>query len=142
LLARPRNILATIHDCCFGSPNSYLQFDARSESIDDRYKAIDAETRQVCIPDPREVRSRNAGSRVRRTQRQVFPVKRLNNFGCQDGLELVDIGVFASQIVENIAAPPHHFHFVAFHRNISFSLFKRLFASSISCSCVDFFWKA
>ncbi len=61
------------------------------------------------------------------------PVReRLDDFRGQDGLELIRIGVLVSQVAKNIFASPHYFQLFAFHRNISFNLFKRSFTRSIS----------
>jgi len=83
-----------------------------------------------------------AARMVRRSRSSVLMIS-----GGQDGLELIGVRVLATQIAENIPAPPRHLEFFLFHRNISFSLFKRSLVGSISrlgvlMPCVDFFWKA
>src|SRR5208282_6085853 len=81
----------------------------------------------------------------------MVPVERLDDFGCEDRFELLEVCVLVPQIAEHISASPHHFQLFAFrfhcHRNISLNLFKRSLIRSISrfgvlMPCVDFFWKA
>ena len=93
--------------------------------IKDGHQPIDREPPEIRIADAGEVRRRDSRAVVRRAHGQVLPVERLNNFGGQDGLELFGIGVFMPEVAEHISAPPHHFQLFSFHRNISFSLFKR-----------------
>ena len=81
-----------------------LDFHARAEPVEDRHKAIDGEPPEVRVTNAREIGRRNARATVCRAHRQVFPIKRLNDFGGQDGLELFSVGVLVPQIAENIRA--------------------------------------
>jgi len=67
---------------------------------------------------------RRVGAQRQRARRN-FRIERPDDFSRQDGLELSGIGALTSQIAECIAASAHHFGPFAFHRNISFKLFKR-----------------
>lgn len=62
---------------------------------------------------------------MRRAHPEAIPVERLDDFGCENCLELLGIRVLVSQIMEHIPASAHHLQFLAFHRKIPFSLFKR-----------------
>jgi hypothetical protein len=131
----------------FSAPHPDFHIDARPETVDDCDEAINREPPQIRIANPREVGRRNARLAMRGAHSQVFPIKRLDDFGGQDGLELFGIGVLMPQIAERISASPNHIQFFTIHRNISFNLFKRSFIKSISrggdlTPCVDFFWNA
>ncbi len=81
---------------------------------------------------------------MRSANTKTIAVEHLDDFSRENGLELLGIRILVSEVAENISAPAHHFEFFAFHRNISFSLFKRFLIRSISCfgvliPCVDFF---
>src|SRR5260370_36468823 len=97
--------------------------------------------------DAREVSRSNPRAGVRRAHRQAFAVERLDDLGSQYGLELLCIRILAPQIAENIPTAARHCQLFAFHRNISFNLFKRSLIRSISrfgvlMPFVDFFWNA
>jgi hypothetical protein len=128
-----------------GGSHPDLHFYTRAEPIDDRHQAINREAVEVRIADARKIGSRDARTTVRAAHGQVFPVESLDDLGGQDGLELLGVRTLAPQVAKDIAAPPYHLEFFLFHRNISFSLFKRSLIRSISrfgvlMPCVDFFW--
>ena len=52
-----------------------------TEPVDDRHKAIDRETVQVCVADAREVGRGDAGTAMGGTDGQAFTVERLDDFG-------------------------------------------------------------
>jgi hypothetical protein len=75
---------------------------------------------------------------------QALLIQHLDNFGRQDGLELLDIRKFMSKIMENIPTAALHLNLFALHQSIPFNFLSRSFTSSISClrvliACVDFF---
>jgi len=93
---------ASLH--CRGThSDSYL--DARPEPVDDRHKAIDRETVQGCVADAREVGRGDAGTAMRGADSQAFTVERLDDFGCQDGLELIGVRGLVTQITETFPLP-------------------------------------
>ena len=63
-------------------PNLYL--DARPKAVDDRHETIHREPAEIRVAYPRKIGRGNAGSRVRGTNSQSFPVQRLHNLGRQD----------------------------------------------------------
>ena len=71
--------------------NPDLNLDARAQPVDDRHESIDSESVEVRIANAREVGRRNGGSSVGSAHGQVLPVERLDDFGCQTGLELAII---------------------------------------------------
>jgi len=100
----------------FRAPHPDLNLDARAQAVDDRHEAIDREPPEVRIADAREVGRRNASTRLRGANSQLFPIERLDDFGREQGLELFGIGSVVPQIAEHIAASSHHLGFFSFHR--------------------------
>src|SRR5208282_5185618 len=91
---------------CFSATHAHLYLDARAEPVDDRHEAINGEPSEVRVADAREVGRRNACAPVRPPHGQVFPIERLNDFGGQDGLELLRVRVVVPEVAEYIAASP------------------------------------
>jgi hypothetical protein len=107
-------------------PNPSLHLDARAETVNDRHETIHREPAKIRVANTREVGSRDARAAVRGADRQVFPIKRLDDFGGQDGLELFTISVLMPLDRGTrcrFLAPDPAF---TFHRNLSFRFCKRL----------------
>jgi len=81
---------------------AYADFyvNARTKAVEDRYEAIEGKAAKVGIADAREIGSSDAGSTMGGAYGQIFTVQRLNDFGCQDGLELFSVRRFMPQIPE------------------------------------------
>jgi len=88
----------------FYAPDFHFHLDARSQPVDDRHEAIDGEAPEVGVAYARKVSRRRARAAMRPTHAQAFPVERLDDFGGQDGLELLGIGVFVPEVAEHIPA--------------------------------------
>jgi hypothetical protein len=82
-----------------------LHLDARAEQVEDRREAIDGEPPEVRMADAREAGRRNTGSTVRSAHGRAFPVERLNDFGGQDGLELLCARLLVPEVAERMPLP-------------------------------------
>ena len=71
----------------------------------------------------REVGRRNPGAAVRCAHAKTVPVKRLDDFSGQDGLELLGICVLVPEVAKNISAAPRYLQLFALDRNITFNPF-------------------
>jgi hypothetical protein len=107
------------------APHLDLYFDARTEPVHDRHEAIDGESPEVRISDARKIGSSNPSAAVCGAHAQALPIERLNDLSRQDRLELLNVRVVVAEVAKNIPASAHHFRLIAFHGNISFSLFRR-----------------
>ena len=87
-----------------GRSNLQFHFDARAESVDDRKQAIKREAIKVCIADTGEICGRYAGTLLRGAHGQLFLVQRLDDFGGQQGIELLQIGVSFVKVAVDVAA--------------------------------------
>src|SRR4051794_739111 len=131
--------------CGSFAPDAHLHLDSRSEPVENRHKAVYSESVEVGIADAGEVGGSDPGPRIRLTHGQALAVEGLDDFGGEDGLELVRIRVFAAEITKHIAGTPHYVHgFFALHFSISCRRFSRSFTRSISrlgvlIPVVDFF---
>jgi hypothetical protein len=80
-----------------------------------------------------------------RAHAEALAVERLNNLCGENCLELVRIRVLAPEVAKQVTTPSHHVHPFPFHRNISFSIFKRYLIKSrfgVLMPFVGFFWNA
>src|SRR5262245_55226063 len=95
-------------------PDLYL--DTRAEVVENRHQSIGRKPRKVAVSDPRKVGRGETGSRLGGPDAQLLPVERLDDFGRQERLQLVDIRILAAQIAENVTAPAYQLQFFPFHR--------------------------
>ena len=103
---------------CFNAMHADFHFDARAEAVEDRHQAINGEATEIGVADAREVRRCNARSGVSRAHGQLVSVQRLDDFGGQDALELVDVRVLMAKVAEDVASSPHQFQRFALHGSI------------------------
>jgi len=86
---------------------------------------VPGEAGQIGVADAGEVGRGNARLGVCGAYGQLLAVQHFDDFGSQDGLELLDIGAGMAQVAENIAAAAHQFNLFVFHPSTSLSFFKR-----------------
>src|SRR5450432_1419278 len=138
----------TLFSSRFFSTHPHLYLDPRAEPVKNCHKTVQGEPCEIRIAYSGEVGCGDAGTGMRGAHGEAFPVERLDDFGRENGFELLCIGVLVAEVAVHIAAAAHDIQlFVAFHFSISFSFFSRSFITSISCfgvlmPLVDFFWKA
>ena len=61
-----------------------------------------------------------AATPVRRgAHAETFPIERLDDFCCENGLKLFDIRTLVPEVTESISTSAHHLQLFALHRNIS-----------------------
>jgi hypothetical protein len=109
-----RSIYAVVLRCCFSAPHSDSHFHTRPEPVDDRHEAIDCEPPEVGIANAREVGRRNSGAAVCCADAQTVPVKRLDDFSGQDGLELLGICFLCPRSRKTFPLPRTTFSFSLF----------------------------
>ena len=76
------------------------------QPVEDRHKAIDGEPREIRIAKAREIGRRDPGPAVRGPHGQSLPVKRLDDFSCQDCFDLPGIRVLVAEVSEHVAITP------------------------------------
>ena len=94
-----------------------LHLHPRAEPVQHRNQAVHREAPKVSVANAREVSRCDTRAGLRRAHGHPFPVKRLDDLGGQDGLELLRIRALVSKVPERIPAAPHRFQLLAFHRN-------------------------
>src|ERR1017187_4070776 len=104
-------------DFCGPDPDIHLH--ARPEPVDDRHQAIGSKPRKVRIANTGEVGRRDPCTSLRGAHAETFPIERLDDFCCENGLKLFDIRTLVPEVTESISTSAHHLQLFALHRNIS-----------------------
>jgi hypothetical protein len=121
-----------------------FHFDSGTEAVDDLHEPVHCETSEIRVANSRKIGSGDSGAPVGGAHAQAFAIKRTNDFGGEQRLELLNVRIFVSEIAKNIPASTYYFQLFVFHRSISFSFFSRSKIKSISrfgvlTPLVDFF---
>jgi hypothetical protein len=97
---RPRLILSR-----FEPPDPDFHLDTRAQVVENGYEPVSRKSTNIGVPDAREVGRGESGSRLRGPNGQLLPIERLDDFGRQNRLQLLDICILTTQIAENVTAP-------------------------------------
>src|SRR5581483_1249082 len=108
--------------CGSFAPHAHLHFHSRSESVEDRHQTVHCESVEVGIANARKVSGSDPGPGIRLTYGQTLAIKGLDDFGREDGLDLICVRVLAAEITEYVAGPAQYLNrFFTFHLSISCS---------------------
>jgi hypothetical protein len=95
-------------------------FDILIEPVKHRHQPVNAEPRKLALPHPRKIRRRKAGHFMRAAHADVLAVRRADDFGGEDGLELLHLGNGKAKVAEDVAGAIFDLDFVS-HFSASFS---------------------